>query len=299
MGDARSAARFLDLGDGGGLDLKLQANAVLDLRPEFQKVTLVDLRGMELAKVAREHTYLAGEMEAFPDFDLLGAVLAGHTVRRPVAVLGPGAAHAGPGRAHHGRGRPGSGACCTCPVNVVRMWDLVSRRSVGDGLEAYIVDGHGRVIAAGDVATVLRGAEVAGMEGVGELLADQGGFKVYEGLHGRQVLGVAAGVPATGWTVVVETPMAAAFGGPARPADGLPGRHLHHRGHGLRLRSGVQPRQAPGTRAHPAPGSRARGPGRAGTAACPRRAGASWPTCPGPSTRWWRPCAGPRCRAIS
>ena len=213
MGDARAAAKFMGLTDRTGLELKLLANAVLDLRPEFQEVTVVGAEGLELAKVARHRTYLEGELGVYPDGDFLARVMSGQTARRSVDISGadglPMLDIAAP--VMGGGGRPQG--MLHVSVNVVRMWDLVSRRSVGADREAYIVDSRRRVVAAGDVATVLRGAEVSDIEGLEDLLAGDAGFKVYEGLRGEMVVGVSARVPATGWMVVVETPVAAAFGG--------------------------------------------------------------------------------------
>ncbi|MGE5102504.1 MAG: ATP-binding protein [Deltaproteobacteria bacterium] len=95
------------------------------------------------------------------------------------------------------------------------LWDIVSRIRVGHAGFAYVVDEHGRLIAHPDVGDVLRGRDISDMAHFRAARADAGATgdsaMVADGLGGGRVLVAHAIVPAAGWIVFIEQPLAEAF----------------------------------------------------------------------------------------
>jgi signal transduction histidine kinase len=101
-------------------------------------------------------------------------------------------------------------------VNLKFIKDVVSQIKVGEGGQAYVVDGQDRLIAYPDINLVLRGTSVSGLHQVQAARAAMAGaseqpLQVAHNLEGRPVLTAYAQIAPLGWLVFVELPRAEAY----------------------------------------------------------------------------------------
>ncbi len=99
-------------------------------------------------------------------------------------------------------------------IDLVHLWDLVDRITVGERGYAYVTSAEGLVIAHGrddDKARVLRQENFASLDIVQAALKGQAQSSVYRNKNGKPVLGVAAPVERLGWTIVIEQPTDEAY----------------------------------------------------------------------------------------
>ena len=101
-------------------------------------------------------------------------------------------------------------------VNLKLIWDVISAIKVGKTGFAFVLDRPGRLIAHPDISLVLRGAEEATSKPfrtIRDAIGPAGaGFATSRDVHGHEVAAVAAPVAGPDWTVVVEQPLAEAYG---------------------------------------------------------------------------------------
>jgi signal transduction histidine kinase/CheY-like chemotaxis protein len=103
-------------------------------------------------------------------------------------------------------------------INLKFVWDVVSTMHVGESGYAYVVDRHGRLISHPDISLVLRQTDLSALPQVRALMS-----RPESGLDSVLISGTAADgkarpslaawmpVPAPGWFVFVEQPVAEAF----------------------------------------------------------------------------------------
>jgi adenylate cyclase len=101
-------------------------------------------------------------------------------------------------------------------VNLKLIWDVISAITVGQTGSAFVLDGPGRLLAHPDISLVLRGADEATLgpfrairEAVGRAGA---GLATGQDAQGNAIVAAAASVSGPQWTVMVEQPLAEAFG---------------------------------------------------------------------------------------
>jgi adenylate cyclase len=101
-------------------------------------------------------------------------------------------------------------------VNLKLIWDVISAIKVGQTGYAFVLDKPGRLIAHPDISLVLRGADEATLapfqaarQAVGPA---NSGFATSRDAEGNPIAVAAAPIPGPDWTVVVEQPLAEAFG---------------------------------------------------------------------------------------
>src|SRR5918995_2847423 len=101
-------------------------------------------------------------------------------------------------------------------VNLKLIWDVISAIKVGETGSAFVLDRPGRLVAHPDISLVLRGADEATLtpfrairEAVGRAGA---GLATGQDAQGNAIVAAAAPVSGPQWTVMVEQPLAEAFG---------------------------------------------------------------------------------------
>ena len=100
-------------------------------------------------------------------------------------------------------------------INLKLIWDVISGIKVGKSGSAFVLDAPGRLIAHPDISLVLRGSDDATLkpfQAIRAAVTAAGGVATGEDGQGKAIAAAAAPVPGLNWTVVVEQPLAEAFG---------------------------------------------------------------------------------------
>jgi adenylate cyclase len=101
-------------------------------------------------------------------------------------------------------------------INLKLIWDVISAINVGETGYAFVLDGPGRLVAHPDISLVLRGADdatLAPFRAVRAAVARAGiGLATGQDAQGNAIAAASAPISGPGWTVVVEQPLAEAFG---------------------------------------------------------------------------------------
>src|SRR5215203_2775840 len=101
-------------------------------------------------------------------------------------------------------------------INLKLIWDVISAIKVGETGSAFVLDGPGRLVAHPDISLVLRGADDATLEpfrAVRDAVRRAGaGLATGQDAQGNAIVAAAAPVSGPDWTIVVEQPLAEAFG---------------------------------------------------------------------------------------
>lgn len=112
-------------------------------------------------------------------------------------------------------GRSRVGPIVVAEVNLKFIWDVVSRMDVGIAGRAYVVDSSGYLIAHPDISLVLHKTDLSELP---QIRAARAGSSANSAISmvaddrlGRPVLTSFAPIPALGWYVFVEQPVAEAF----------------------------------------------------------------------------------------
>ena len=101
-------------------------------------------------------------------------------------------------------------------VNLKLIWDVISAIKIGESGHAFVLDGAGRLVAHPDISLVLRGADEATQkpfQSMRKAVERAGaGFATGRDAQGKAIVAAAAPVAGPGWVVVVEQPLAEAYG---------------------------------------------------------------------------------------
>jgi signal transduction histidine kinase len=110
------------------------------------------------------------------------------------------------------------GGVTVADVNLKFIWDQISRIKIGQAGYAYVVDGHGQLIAHPDISLVLQKTSLAGLPQVQAALdmpalpgQEREEALIATDLRGRQVLTAYETVSPPGWSVFVDQPLEEAF----------------------------------------------------------------------------------------
>ena len=100
-------------------------------------------------------------------------------------------------------------------VNLKLIWDVISAIRVGRTGKAFVLDGPGRLVAHPDISLVLRADETAAQPLQAlrtAILARSGQVIIGQDTAGDKVMAAMATIPGVNWSVIVEQPVAEAFG---------------------------------------------------------------------------------------
>jgi signal transduction histidine kinase/CheY-like chemotaxis protein len=182
----------------------------------FQSLTLVDADGNEMAKVSRFHEYDSSELVSRagePAFEaaIQGQIyIADDTHLAPYSSL-PAVTIAVP---MEGRDRDG---VLMADVGMAGLWNAISQVEVGETGYAYLIRGAtGELISHSDFERylALEGRSIADVALVRQVMSGANEPEAqYTGLEGERVVGAAADLPETTWTLVAELPTEEALAG--------------------------------------------------------------------------------------
>ena len=104
-------------------------------------------------------------------------------------------------------------------INLKAIWDVISRIRIGQAGYAYVVDSMGRLIAHPDVSMVLQMRDLSALpqvkaareSGTASSPSNDSFTMLTTGLDGTQSLATHAAIPALGWYVIVEQPLAEVY----------------------------------------------------------------------------------------
>ena len=213
FGQIQLFANSLNLDGSRPKEISAAAYRLLDQVIEFDRITVVDPEGHEISKVSRYYTYRPFELEDVANqkaFQMarqsnshIGRVRISALSRFPQVPIGVPITDA----------RDRITGVLIVDVNVLKIWDYISRYSVGENRQAYIVDSDGFLIASQDRSSVLQKQDLRHLQSVSHLLNRKSGVWEYDGLTGERVIGAGSLIPLSGWGVIVEVPVNHAYRG--------------------------------------------------------------------------------------
>jgi class 3 adenylate cyclase len=191
---------------------RLDALRVMRQAPAIVGLTLVDSLGKERVHVSRIGlTRVGSGADRSHDPAVLGA-------RAAKVWYGPVTYYRGsePFMTLGVAGNRAAVGVAIAEVNLKLIWDTVAAIRIGKTGHAFVLDRQGRLVAHPDITMVLRGADDATVRPFQALRAtiEASGRVASTGKDaaGRTVVAAMGTVPAVDWTVVVEQPLAEAFG---------------------------------------------------------------------------------------
>jgi len=210
-GQVRVFGRMFLLRSNDFKGLEQIAFMLLEESLEYDIITVADTSGDEIIKVSRYYSFRPFELGSIAGDPEFSKVLDGQTTYSPVRISKfskfPLVTISFPltniaGKIH---------GVLAVGVNVSKMWELISRRNIGENRYAYITDSNGMLIAYQDISSVLQEKDLSGILGVANFLSHRSENHIYRGINGDFVIGAAATVEPTGWGVIVEAPVHKAF----------------------------------------------------------------------------------------
>ncbi len=200
---------------GGGFssqNLFSKLDEFLVQHPEYDQVTVLNDQGREISKAAQDYTYRIFELEDRGADPSIQTALRGKILNRPVE-LPPGnripeLSFIFPLADFRDR----IIGVLEAKMNIIQLWRLISKTNLGDNRYIYIIDPEGRLIAGKDISPLPTTEDRRNLPIIKALANGNTGVWEYRGLYNQQVIGASALVPATGWGVIVEEPLSAAYG---------------------------------------------------------------------------------------
>ena len=209
--EIRLFTHFSDLEIQDKSGLKDLAYQFLDQGLEYETITIADLEGREICKVSRHYTFRPHELGSVALDKSFRAAVEGKTHISQIEISKfsklPQVRIAVPMIDVREKIR----GVLDVSVNVAKMWELISKYRIGGNRYAYIVDPKGALIAYQDISSVLKKTDLKHIQGVKEFLEGKIGVFEYEGLNNDSVIGANAIIPLTGWGIIVEQPVKAAY----------------------------------------------------------------------------------------
>ena len=192
-------------------DIKSTAYRMLDQVVEFDQITVADPVGREISKVSRFYTYRPFELGNIASQRAFQMARMGNSRIGQVQMCEHSRFPQVPVSVPITNARDRITGVLIVDVNVLKIWDYISRYSVGRNREAYIVDSEGFLIASQNRSSVLQKKDLRHIQSVGHLLDRKSGVWEYDGLAGERVIGAVSLIPLCGWGVIVEVPVTDAY----------------------------------------------------------------------------------------
>ena len=182
--------------------------------PAITELSQLDAEGKEQLKVSRLSMDVVGSGEDFSQKPAFIEAKANHIWFSPVYFRKESEPYMTVALAREGR----NAGVTVAEINLKLIWDVITALKIGEGGYAYVVDGHGRLIAHPDISLVLRDTDLSKLPQVAAALAQAPGARgdkpeatIARNLAGRNVLTAHAAITPLGWRVFVEVPLAEAL----------------------------------------------------------------------------------------
>jgi signal transduction histidine kinase len=178
--------------------------------PAITELVQLDGEGREQLKVSRLAMDVVGSLADYSSDPKFTEAVARRAWFSPVYFRKESEPYMTMGLARSGR----NAGVTVAEVNLKLIWDVVSAIKVGTSGYAYVVDGHGRLIAHPDISLVLRNTDLAALPQVAAARATPGAAShetepvtIARSIDGRNVLTASATIPRLDWLVFVELPL--------------------------------------------------------------------------------------------
>jgi signal transduction histidine kinase len=180
--------------------------------PAITELALLDAAGREQLRVSRLAVDVVGSRADFSKDPKFTEAMANKVYHGPVYFRRESEPYMTLGIA----GARRDAGVSVAEVNLKFIWDVVSQIKVGEHGQAYVIDGHGRLIAHPDISLVLRNTDLSRLEQVRAARASESGVPqeqvpVAQDVQGRRVLTAHAPIAPLGWLVFVELPIDEAY----------------------------------------------------------------------------------------
>jgi len=181
----------------------------------FTEASIIDARGMEMVKVSDRKVYFPSDfsdqsksakfIKAIKEEDYISPVYTSDKAQPYVTVAIP----------LWGTSQSVIGVVAA-EADLSFLWEVIGKIHFGTAGYAYLVDGHGNLIAHKDPLLVLKKMNLRQVDGVKRFLrnptrSDPTPAQEGRGLMDRPVLVTYAPVPELGWAVILEEPLDAAL----------------------------------------------------------------------------------------
>lgn len=184
-------------------------NNLLTQNPAYLELALLDDQGRVVATVVREGHHLE---EVERDADRVAALRAAQAGQAYESRVHLKISNQEPYIVESEPLNPLRGALVAW-INLRHVWEIVADVRIGDSGYAYVLDTDGYLIAYRDPTPIIaRRNPLQENAMLGELLRDSKVVREYQGLTGVAVLGASAPIESSHWQVLVETPLAEAYG---------------------------------------------------------------------------------------
>ncbi len=187
---------------------------LLGLEPSFQNLVILNTHGQIISSVSRHsspkaHRYLNNlDIDFFSNAteNVIGSIYIDKKNNEPMVNIAVSIS----GRLKNFKG------LIIAEINLKFIWDFVAGLKVGKTGQTYVVNKEGVLIAAFDIARVIKGESITHIEKVNEFIDHSStltntGATVYKGLTGERVIGtyIPLGIPQ--WAVITEMSVKEAY----------------------------------------------------------------------------------------
>ena len=217
----RKIERFSDTADAvslyqlGSQEQRLLTALLVKNDNSFTDASIIDARGMEVVKVSDRRVYFPSDFSdqsksakfnhAIKGEDYISRVYTSDKAQPYITVALP----------LWGKAQSVVGVVAA-EADLSFLWEVIGKIHFGTAGYAYLVDGHGNLIAHRDAALVLKRMNLRQLEGVKRFLrnptrSDPTPAQEGRGLMDKLVLVTYEPVPELGWAVILEEPVDAAL----------------------------------------------------------------------------------------
>ena len=184
--------------------------------PAITELSQLDEHGREELQVSRLKMDVVGSGEDFSQKPAFTEAKANHLWFSPVYFRKESEPYMTLAMAREGK----KAGVTVAEINLKLIWDVITALKIGESGYAYVVDGHGRLIAHPDISLVLRDTDLSKLPQVAAAPApaaapgsrgDRPAATLARNLAGRNVLTAHAAIAPVGWRVFVEVPLSEAF----------------------------------------------------------------------------------------
>jgi HAMP domain-containing protein len=209
------AAISMSLYPTGSKEQELLAVLLLKNDTAFTDASILNSKGMEVAKVSKRNVYTLGERFDQSGSEKYKKAIEGGIYVSPVHTSDraePYVTLALPLKANH----QDITGVLSAETNLKFLWEVIGNIRFGVAGYAYLVDGRGNLIAHKDPSLVLRRVNLDHVHEVQEFLRDRSvpdptPTDESDGIMGKPVLSTYAPLSGLGWAVILEEPLGVAL----------------------------------------------------------------------------------------